>query len=140
MFPAAPEYLDPIQVKEVEVGREQGQRHHRIVHVDADLFLDPRLVANDLSGGHPAHGDLALPRPEILDTHTGEATGQIFYVAGASPRDLLTRFRRNGEGHVLNPCAALGGRHDNFFDFAGAQLYGLSPCRRSHARCRHARC
>ena len=56
------QHLDAVDVEEVEVRREERQRDHRLVEVDADLLLHARLVAHDLAGGDAAHRDLALAR------------------------------------------------------------------------------
>src|SRR6185436_354504 len=41
--------FDTRQVEEIDIRCEERQRDHRFVEVDADLLLDARLVARDLS-------------------------------------------------------------------------------------------
>ncbi len=69
--------FDAVEVEQVEVGREQRQRDRRFVEIDADLFLDARLVAGDLAGGDAADRDLALARPEILDGEPGDVAADV---------------------------------------------------------------
>ena len=119
------QHFDPVHVEQVEVGREQRQRDHRIVQIDADLLLDAGLVPDDLTGGDAAHGNLALAWPEILHGHAGKPTRQVLDPSGVGPRHFLRGLRSHGERHILNPRAALGGRHHHFLDFARRLLRRL---------------
>ena len=50
------------------------------VEIDADLFLDARLVADDLAGRNAADRHLALARPEVLDREAGDIAADILDV------------------------------------------------------------
>jgi hypothetical protein len=106
----AAQHFDARHVEQIDVGREERERDHRFVEVDADLLLHSGLVAHDLAGGDAAHGDLTLPRPEVLHREAGDVRGDVFDVLGAAVAQL--RFGRRGDGHrhVLHRLLALSRR------------------------------
>ena len=110
------------QVEEVDVGREERQRDHRFVEVDADLLLDARLVAHDLAGGDAAHGDLALAGAEVLDGEAGDVRGDVFDRFGAEVAQLLFGRRGDRDRHVLHGLLALTRGDDHFLVRASAAL------------------
>ena len=73
----AAQRLDAVEIEEVEVRREQRQRDDAFVEVDANLLLHAGLVADDLAGGHAADGNLALPRPEVLDRQARNVAADV---------------------------------------------------------------
>src|SRR3546814_8014861 len=65
--------FDAVEIEQVEVGGEERQRDDRFVEIDADLFLDPRLVARDLARRNAADRPLTLPASEILEGQCGRS-------------------------------------------------------------------
>ncbi len=110
----AAQRFNAVQVEEVEVGREQRQRDHGFVEIDADLFLDARLVANDLTGGNAAQSDLALSRPEVLDRQTGDVAREVFEVLRTRPLNVFFGLRIDGERHILKGLRPLRRGYDDF--------------------------
>ena len=100
--------LDAGHVEQVEVRGEQRQRDDRLVEVDADLLLDARLVAHDLSGRDAAHRDLALAGTEVLNGEPGDVGGYVLDASGAVAERLLCGCDHR-EGHRLEVLLALAG-------------------------------
>ena len=67
------------------VGREQRHGNRRFIEVDANLFLDAGLVADDPPRGHAADRQLALAWSEIPDDENGDIARQIFKRDRAGP-------------------------------------------------------
>ena len=109
----AAQRLDAVEVEQVEIGREQRQRNHAFVEVDADLFLHARLVADDLAGGNAAHRHLALARPEVLHREAGNVAADVLDRLGIGALDVFLRLRVDREGHVLDRRCALGRGDDD---------------------------
>src|SRR5204863_1389407 len=80
--------LDAVQVEEVDVRREERERDHRLIEVNAHLLLHTRLIADDLAGGNAADGDLALPRAEVLDREAGDVRRDVLECLGAAVAEL----------------------------------------------------
>ncbi len=118
----AAQRFDAVEVEEVEVRGKQRQRNHRLVQVHADLLLHARLVADDLTGGHAADGDLALARAEVLDGEAGDVARQIL------EREHVVAFYRllglgvDGERQVLHRGLTLGGGNQDFFNLGAGKL------------------
>ena len=72
------------------------------VEIDADLFLDARLVADDLAGGDAADRHLALARPEVLDREAGDVAADVLDRRGIGALDVFLGLRVDREGHVLD--------------------------------------
>jgi hypothetical protein len=105
--------LDPVEVEQIDIGREQRQRDHRLVEIDPDLLLDARLVADDLAGRDAAHRHLALAGAEVLDRQAGDVARQVFQGRGAGALDVLLGLGVDRERHVQNGGVALGGGDDD---------------------------
>ena len=101
--------LDAGHVEQVEVRGEQRQRDDRLVEVDADLLLDARLVAHDLSGRDAAHRDLALAGTEVLNGEPGDVGGYVLDASGAAVAERLLCGCDHREGHRLEVLLALAG-------------------------------
>ena len=103
----SPQHLDTTGVEQIDIRREERQRHDRLVEVDTDLFLHAGLVAHDLAGRDTAHRDLALARPEILNRQPDHVHGHVFDIFdAANPQHFFGR-RRNRERHVEQRLLAL---------------------------------
>ena len=87
-----PQHFDPVRIKQIDVGREQRQRDHRLVEKHADLLFHPRLIAYDLPGRYAAHRDLALARSEVLHGQPGDVRCNTLEVLhAAKPQHFLRR-------------------------------------------------
>ena len=95
------QYLEALQVIEFEVGRKQRDGNRRLIQVDADLFLDAGLVANDLARADAAHGNLALSGAEIRDGEAGDVARQIGNAGHGCAAQLLRVGRGYREGHLV---------------------------------------
>jgi hypothetical protein len=111
--------LDPVQVEQVDVGREQRQRDHRLVEIDPDLLLYPGLVADHLPGRDAADRHLALARAQVLDRQAGDVARQILQRHRAGLLDVGLALGVDRERHVQDRGVALGGRDDQFVDRVG---------------------
>ena len=144
--------FDAVEVEQIDVRREQRQRDHAFVEIDADLLLHARLVAGDLPGGDAADRDLALARAEILDGQAGDVAADVLERRGVGALDVLFGLRVDREGHVLDGRCALGRGDDDLalgrqrrggrrarrrIDRLGGLLparFARRPARRSRAR------
>ena len=83
------------------------------VEIDADLFLDARLVADDLAGGDAADRHLALAGAEVLDGEAGDVAADVLERLRVRALDVRLGLRVDREGHVLDARGALGRSHDD---------------------------
>ncbi len=105
----AAEDLDAVGVEKIEVRREQGHRDQRLVEIDADLLLDARLVARDLSRGHAAHRHLALARAQVLHREAAHVRRYVLDVGGPAHAERLFSRGCHGEGNLPDQVLALHG-------------------------------
>ncbi len=110
------QHLDAVHVEQVDVRREQRQRDHRFVQVDADLLLDAGLVAHDLAGRGAADGDLALAGAEILHRKRGHGAGYVLQADDAAFAHLLFGAGGNRKRNVLQGLRAFARRHRDFLE------------------------
>ena len=106
--------LDAIEVEQVEVGSEQRKRDDAFVEVDADLFLDARLVTNDLAGRDTADRNLALARPEILNGQTRDIAADVLDRLRVAALNVCLRLGVDREWDVLDRRSPLGRGDDDF--------------------------
>ena len=115
----AAQRLDAVEIEQVEIGGEQRQRDDAFVEIDADLFLDARLVADDLPGRNTADRYLALPWPEVLDSQARDVARDILERRRARALDVDLRLRVDRERHVLQAAVALGRGDDDLVGVGG---------------------
>ena len=129
------QHLEAIEVKELQVRREQCDRNRRLIEIDANLLLDAWLVADDLTRADAADGHLALTGTEIGDRQAGDVARKVDDVAGAGIADLSLARRCHGERHVLQARLALLGRND---DLENDRLLRLLRTRYRRQQCDQA--
>ena len=118
------ERLDAVEIEQIEVRREERKRNHALVEIDADLLLDPGLVAHDLAGRDAAHRNLALARTEVLHRQARDIARDVLEIVRSRFLDVFLRLRIDRERHVLDRRVALGSGDDDDIGIA-FDLFGF---------------